>query len=153
MNPLFRDILAAFSAENVEFLVVGAYSLGAHGLVRATKDIDILVRPTRENAERVWRGLLRFGAPLSSMSVDDFANPDNIFRMGRPPNRIEILMSISGVTFEDAWANRQGFDVEGVKVFVPSARDLITNKRASGRPKDLLDADWLERHKLGGSKQ
>jgi hypothetical protein len=153
MNPHFQLILAALSAEKVEFLVVGAYSLGAHGLVRATGDIDILVRPSRENAERVWRGLLRFGAPLSSMPVEDFVKPDNIYRMGRPPNRIDIMTSITGVDFDAAWSNRLEADVEGVKVFVLSARDQVTNKRASGRPKDSIDADWLERHRLSSGDE
>jgi len=148
MNPHFQQILEALCAEKVEFLVVGAYALGAHGLLRFTADLDIFVRPTPENARNVWRALLRFGAPLSGMSVDDFANPDIIFRMGRPPNAIDIIMSITGVTFDEAWGNRQEYKIEATDVFVLSPRDQVTNKRAAGRPKDLIDADWLEHHKL-----
>lgn len=147
MNPNFRDLLAALSAEGAEFLVVGAYAMAAHGLPRMTGDLDIWVRPTPENAQKVWQAMLRFGAPLSSISVNDFSNPDVVFRMGLPPNQIDILMSISGVTFEDAWTNRLEREVEGVRVFILNVRDLIQNKRAAGRPKDQLDVDWLERHK------
>ena len=153
MNPHFREILAALSAEKVEFLIVGAYALGAQGLPRATGDLDVWVRPTPENAKRVWQGLLRFRAPLSSMNESDFVNENNVFRMGRPPNQIDILMSVSGLTFDEAWANRVACEIEGVNVFVLAAKDQIRNKRASGRPKDLVDADWLERHKIKGETQ
>ena len=149
MNPHFRDMLAALSAEKADFLVVGAYALGVHGLLRMTGDLDIWVRPTPENAAKVWRALLRFQAPLPSMKVEDFFNPDLIFRMGLPPNQIDILMSISGVSFDDAWKNCIADKIEGVPVFVLGVREQIQNKRASGRPKDIIDAEWLVRHKLG----
>jgi hypothetical protein len=139
-------MLAALSAEQADFLLVGAYALAAHGLVRATGVIDIWVRPTLENANKVWRALCQFGAPLESMRLQDFADPNLIFKMGLPPTRIDILMSVSGVAFDDAWANRKEYDLEGLKVFVISSRDQIINKRASGRAKDVLDAIWLERH-------
>ena len=147
MNPHFRDFLAALSAAGAEFLVVGAYALGAHGLVRATADLDIWVRATPENAQKVWRALLQFGAPLSSVNVADFSTPDIVFRMGLPPNQIDILTSISGVAFEQAWPHRVEHSVEGVKVFVIGVQNQIENKRATDRPKDKLDADWLERNK------
>lgn len=153
MNPHFRELLAALSIEGAEFIIVGAYALGVQGLPRATGDLDVWVRPTPENAKKVWQGLLRYQAPLSSLDVADFANPDVIFRMGRPPNQIDILMSVSGLTFDEAWSNRVACEVEGVNVFVLGVRDQIQNKRASGRPKDLIDADWLERHKLPGESQ
>src|SRR5262245_21505185 len=142
-------MLAGLSAEQAEFLVVGAYALGVHGLLRFTGDLDIWVRPTADNAKRVWRALVRFPAPLESMKVEDFSNPDIIFRMGMPPNQIDILMSISGVSFEDAWKNRVQGEMEGVPIFVIGVEDQIKNKRASGRSKDIIDAEWLVRHKLG----
>ena len=150
LNPNFRDILAALSGERAEFLVVGAYALAVHGLLRFTGDLDIWVRPTTENATKVWQALVRFHAPLSSVTVQDFTNPGIGFRMGLPPSRIDILTSISGVSFDEAWPNRLEADVEGIEVFVIGAADQVKNKRASGRPKDVIDADWLERHKLGG---
>jgi hypothetical protein len=151
LNPHFHDILAALSDEQAEFLVVGAYALAAHGLVRSTGDLDIWVRPTPENAERVWRALVRFHAPLSSAKVDHFTDPEMVYRMGLPPNGIDILMSISGVDFDDAWSNRLAKDIEGVNVYVIAPRDQIRNKRATGRAKDLIDADWLEKHRPTGS--
>ena len=149
MNPHFRDILAALSAAGVEFLVVGAYALGAHGLVRSTGDLDIWVRPTPENAAKVWQALARFGAPTSSVTVQDFATPDIVFRMGLPPNQIDILTSITGVEFDQAWPNRVEHQLEGLKVYVIGVQNQIENKRATDRPKDKVDADWLERKKRG----
>jgi len=149
MNPHFRDLLSALTAEGAEYLVVGAYALAAHGLPRATGDINIWVRPTKDNASRVWQALVRFGAPLSSMALEDFHTPDIVFRMGRPPNQIDILMSVSGLTFDEAWAHRIEREVEGVKVCLIGPADQIRNKRATDRPKDKLDADWLERHLHG----
>ena len=150
MNRNFRDILSALSVEGVEFLIVGAYALAVHGLPRATGDLDIWIRPTAENARRVWNALLRFGAPLASMDIKDFETPDIVFRMGLPPTQIDILMSISGVMFEEAWPNRLEQEVEGVKVPVLGVADQIRNKRSTDRPKDKLDADWLEQHKRAG---
>jgi hypothetical protein len=147
VNPHFRDILSALSVEGAEFLVVGAYALAGHGLPRATGDLDIWVRPTSENAQRVWRALLRFGAPLTSSSVKDFETLDNVFRMGLPPNQIDILTSISGLEFDQAWPNRVKYMIEGNQVFLISPADQVRNKRATDRPKDKIDADWLERNK------
>jgi hypothetical protein len=144
VNPNFRDILAALSGEGVEFLVVGAYALAAHGLPRATGDLGIWVRPTEENARRVWRSLLRFGAPLQSMDWKDFQDPEVTFRMRLPPSQIDILMSVSGVGFEETWQNRRQIEVEGVPISIIGAADQLRNKRATDRPKDKLDADWLE---------
>lgn len=150
MNQDFREFLAALSAEEVEFLVVGAYALAVHGLPRATGDLDVWVRPTSDNARRVWQSLMRFGAPLTSVNLKDFEESDIVFRMGIPPNQIDVLTSISGVTFEDAWPNRIALDIEGTKLFVIGRGDQIRNKRSTGRPKDELDADWLEKNPPSG---
>jgi len=146
LNRNFRDILSALSAEGVEFLIVGAYALAVHGLPRATGDLDIWVRPSEGNARRVWQALLRFGAPLVSMEIKDFHDPEIVFRMGLPPSQVDIMMSISGVSFDEVWPNRVERVVEGVKVCIISRTDQIRNKRSTDRPKDKLDADWLERH-------
>ena len=151
MNPHFRDLLSALTAEGAEFLVVGAYALAVHGLPRATGDIDIWVRPKRDNAQRIWQALLNFGAPLSGMKLEDFHTPDIVFRMGRAPSQIDILTSVSGLTFDDAWPNRVEQVVQGIKVSVISPADQIRNKRSTDRPKDKLDADWLER-RLGNKE-
>jgi hypothetical protein len=144
VNPHFRGILSALSAEGAEFLVVGAYALAVHGLPRATGDLDIWVRPSAENAERVWRALVRFGAPLSGFQRTDFTDREIVCRMGLPPSQIDLLTSISGVEFETSWPNRLTCTVEGVEVFVIGVADQIQNKRSANRPKDHLDADWLE---------
>ena len=144
MNPHFRDMLSALCAEGAEFLLVGAYAMAAHGLPRATGDLDIWIRPTDDNAPRVWRALERFKAPLSNLSIDDLKTTDVVYQIGVAPSRIDLLTSISDVEFEAAWKNRKHTKLAGFEVGVLSRADLLRNKRASGRPKDLADAAWLE---------
>lgn len=146
MNADFRDLLVALSAEEAEYLVVGAYALAAHGLPRATGDLDVWVNPTLANAERVWRALQKFGAPLQDLRLVDLQTPDIVFRMGLPPSQIDVLTSITGVSFDRDWSQRVETLVFGVSSQILSRSDQIQNKRATGRPKDALDADWLERH-------
>jgi hypothetical protein len=145
LNPDYAEILSALFAENAEFLVVGAFALAAHGAPRTTGDIDLWVNPDPANARRVWQALLKFGAPLSGFSPDDFSKPDVVFQMGVPPVRIDLLTSIDGVEWNEAWAGRLVKEVEGVRVPVLSSEHMIRNKRATGRPQDLVDADILER--------
>jgi hypothetical protein len=140
----FSDMLNALLAEKVEHLIVGAYALARHGLVRATGDIDIWVRPTQENAERVWRALKRFNAPLSRLNVSDLLDTEMVYQIGLPPHRIDIMTSIAGVEFVPAWEKRVTMSVDGVELNLLCRDDLITNKRAAGRPKDIADAIWLE---------
>ena len=146
MNPDFCDMLAALCAENAEFMIVGAYALAAHGLPRATGDIDIWVRSTKENAQNVWNALKRFRAPLSDLSLDDLQTPDVVFQIGAAPRRIDILTSISGVAFESAWPSRKITRLAGLDVPVIGRLDLLRNKRAAGRAQDLIDAQRLEDH-------
>jgi len=141
----FRDLLLAFTGSRVRFLVVGAYALGVHGVPRATGDLDLWVEPTPENAALVHGALMRFGAPLEDLKIADFAVPNLIFQFGVRPSRIDVLTAISGVSFEGAWPSRVELTVEGLKVPVIGRDDLIRNKRATGRPKDLLDVEALER--------
>ena len=143
MNRDFAEMLSALSAADAEFLVVGAHALAAHGIVRATGDIDIWVKPTPANAQRVLRALLAFGAPLLDLTVDDLTKTDTVFQIGIDPSRVDILSGISGVSFDEAWSRRLVLDIEGVTVPVLSRSDFVTNKRASGRPKDLLDLELL----------
>lgn len=144
MNPDFRDMLSALSAEGAEFLIIGAYALAAHGMPRATKDLDIWVGRLGDNPQRVYRALARFGAPLEQLTPTDLTRDDTIFQIGVPPNRIDVLTSIGGVEFREAWAGRSDLAMEGLTVPVLSRKHLIRNKRAVGRPQDLVDADWLE---------
>jgi len=125
-------------------MVVGAYALAAHERPRATGDIDIWVRPTPENAERVWAALVRFGAPLHELTMADLSAPGITFQMGLQPRRIDILTSISGLTFDEAWPNCITVEHDDLRYAVIGKSDLITNKRAAGREKDLLDVSNLE---------
>jgi hypothetical protein len=145
LNPDYAEMLSALSAEGAEFLIVGAFAVAAHGIPRATGDIDIWVNPDPANAERVWRALERFGAPLRNLSPSDFTQADLIFQMGVRPRRIDLLTSISGVEWNEAWSNRLDGTIEGLTLPVLSKELLIRNKRAAGRPQDLADADRLER--------
>ena len=145
LNPDYRDMLSALSAAGVEYLVVGAYALAAHGLPRATGDIDFWVRPTPDNADRVLEALREFGAPLHDLSREDLSRPGTVFQIGLPPRRIDLLTAIDGVEFDSAWLGREMRDVDGLSIPVLSRTDLLRNKRSTNRPKDVLDAEWLER--------
>ena len=144
MNPDFRDILSALSAEGAEFLIVGAYALAAHGMPRATKALDIWVGRSGDNPQRVYRALASFGAPPDQLKPADLARDDTIFQIGVAPNRVDVLTSIGGVDFQEAWAGRADLQIAGLTVPVLSRDHLIRNKRAVARPQDLVDAAWLE---------
>lgn len=146
LNEDFRDMLAALAEAQVEFIVVGAHAMAVHGVPRATGDIDLFVRPTNANAERVLRALHSFGAPVASHAVaaDDFAKEDVVYQIGLPPRRIDLLTSISGVSFDEAWASRVALEIDGREIAFLGKTALLRNKHASGRDKDLVDARLLE---------
>lgn len=147
MSPDFKDLLSTFNAHGVDYLVVGAHALAAHGRVRATGDLDVWVRPDEENAGRVIKALSAFGAPLQNLSASDLAQPGVIFQIGVAPLRIDILTAIDAVKFDEAWGERVTSRLGGENVSVLSVRHLIVNKRAVGRPQDLADLDWLEKNR------
>ena len=144
MSRDFRDLLAEFNAHGVEYLVVGAHALAAHGHVRATKDLDVWVRPDPANAKRVLVALRSFGAPLHDLSASDLSTPGVVFQIGVPPLRIDVLTAIDGVTFDEAWPARMPAAFADVPVSVLSKRHTIQNKRAAGRTQDLADIERLE---------
>ena len=144
LNEDYRDMLQALHDEKVRFLLVGAYAMAAHGYPRATMDIDIWVMPAPENAEAVLRALCRFGAPLQNITREDLQVDDTVFQIGVAPRRIDIITTASGLDFEEAFRRSMAIDIEGIEVHIPSLADLIRNKRASGRTKDLADAEALE---------
>ena len=144
MNDDFLDLLIALSDAEARFLVVGGYAVGVHGHPRATKDLDIWVEPSIENAERVIAALEAFVAPLGDLTAEDLATPGVGFMMGRPPSRIDILTRLVGVEFEAAWTRRVSRRFGNLECPVISLADLIVNKRAAGRPQDLADAAVLE---------
>lgn len=150
LNDDFRDIVELFAESEVQFLIVGAYALGFHGAPRASGDIDLFVKPTLENAQRVHAALTRFGAPLAAhgVSISDFARPGSVYQVGLPPRRIDILTELTGLTFDEAWATRVQTELGGKVISVIGRDAFLRNKRATGRPKDLADAARLE--KTGG---
>lgn len=145
LNEDFRDIVVLLADAGADFVVVGAYALSFHGAPRASGDIDLLVRPTEENAGRVYSALVKFGAPLAAHGVEpgDFAVAGTVYQVGLPPRRIDILTQISGVSFDEAWASRESAEIEGRTVHIIGREAFLKNKLAAGRVKDLADAARL----------
>lgn len=143
----YKDMLSAFNDEKVDYMIVGAYAVAAHGVVRATGDIDLWIRSSQDNARRAWRALASFGAPLSGLKEADLSVHGTVFQIGVAPSRIDILTSIDGVEFADAWNQRVEVEVEGIRVNVIGRSHLIANKKAVGRPQDLADVARLESEK------
>ncbi len=145
MNEDFRDLLQALLEAGARFLVVGAHAMAVHGVPRATGDLDVWIAVDPDNADRVQSALARFGAPLAAMGISraDFLGEDQVVQLGLPPRRIDVLTSISGVGFEDAWAGRVTHDVAGLRVPFLGRDALVRNKRASGRAKDRADLEAL----------
>jgi len=144
MNPDFVDLLRAFVEADVRFLIVGAYALALHGRPRGTGDLDVWVDATPENARKLWRALAAFGAPLGSVTMDDFSREGIVYQIGLEPGRIDILTHLSGLGFAEAWPDRVHEKFDSVEVDFIGRAAFIRNKRASGRPKDLLDIEGME---------
>jgi len=148
MYPDFKELLSVLNAHRVKYLVVGAYAVSIHAQPRATKDLDILVKPEAENAKAVFAALAQFGAPLQGFSPADFAARGPFFRMGREPVGVDILTAIPGVEFDAAWERRVEDIVDpesGLKATFISREDLIAAKLASGRPQDLADVAAVQK--------
>ena len=142
----FRDLLIELHRARAAFVVIGGHAVAYHGHPRATKDLDVLVRPDRENASRVYGALAAFGAPLSSFEVTeaDFASYDGVLQIGLPPRRIDILNRADGITFDEAVADGEAFELEGCAIPVIGRAALIKNKLAAGREQDRADVKALE---------
>lgn len=142
----FIDLLQCFREANVKFAIVGAYALAVHGHPRATQDIDIWVKPDLENAKKIYQALLDFGAPVRAHSItaDDFAIEGNVYQIGLPPARIDILTSIAGVSFVEAEPDFIEGSLGNENVKFIGIVSQIKNKRAAGRSKDIADAEILE---------
>lgn len=139
----FRELLELFNAHNVEYLIVGGYALAYYGAPRYTGDIDIFIKPDSDNASLVLKALNDFGFGSAGLKLDDFTNPDNIVQLGYPPVRIDIMTSISGVSWEDAYKNREAGKYGDLCVSFIGLDQYIQNKRATGRKKDLADLEAL----------
>lgn len=144
MNQDFLDLLRALSDAEARFLIVGAYAVGVHGHPRATKDLDVWVEATPQNAPRVISALTTFGAPLMGLTERDLVKPDVGLQIGVEPGRIDLLTKVSGIEFVDAWTRRKAVEFGGVRCHVIGFDDLLANKRAAGRPQDLADVASLE---------
>ncbi len=144
MNQDFVDLLRAFAAHDVRFLIVGAYALALHGRPRATGDLDVWIDATPENASRVMAALAAFGAPLDQIDEADFSRPGIVYQLGVAPNRIDILTQLTGLTFEEAWPDRLRHPFGDVHVDFIGREAFLRNKRATGRAKDLGDIEGME---------
>ena len=143
VNSDFSELLSIFKKNKVKYLVIGGYAFVQYAEPRFTKDLDLLVAANRENARGVYQSLLEFGAPLQDLTEADFAQEGHFYQMGSPPVRVDILMDLPGVNFEEAWERRLEVNFNDVTVSFISKQDLIAAKRAAGRPRDLLDIELL----------
>jgi len=148
LNEDYKEMLQILLDQKVEFIVVGAYALAAHGYPRATGDIDIWIKPEEKNSKKVYKALARFGAPLNEISEDEFSQPGLIFQIGVVPRRIDIITRIDAVEFEEADSDKIFVDIDDLKIPILSIDKLIKNKMATGREKDLLDAKLLKKRMI-----
>ena len=144
MNSDFEELLSIFNESGVRYFILGGHAVMLYTEPRYTKNLDVWIDSVAENAERVSRSLLKFGAPLAGLTAKDFADEGSFYQMGIPPVRVDILMSINGVSFAEAWPNRQQSKLGNAEACFIGRRELIRNKRAVGRHIDLHDAELLE---------
>ena len=135
----FKEFIQLLNSNNVEYMVVGGYAVAAHGYPRYTGDIDFWIRPEENNAKRILKALIEFGFGSVDISMEDLLKRDFIIQLGYPPNRIDILTGISGLTFEECWEEKKEFIIEDEKINFISLHHLRINKKESGRDKDNID--------------
>ena len=146
MNSDFKDLLRIFEAEGVEYLIVGAYAVMHYTQPRYTKDLDIWLKPSPENAKRIARAFLIFGAPLVEVTQEDFEKEGLQYLIGMPPSQIDFLTSLPcPFKFEDAWENRESRTIGGITLHFLGKTELITAKKIANRPQDLADLDEIRR--------
>lgn len=143
VNSDFSDLLRIFNDHNVRYLVIGGYAVVQYAEPRFTKDLDVLISTDTKNADAVYHALKEFGAPLAGLTSKDFSEEGFFFQIGVPPVRVDVLMGIPGIKFDECWDRRMEVDFDGLNVIFISKQDLILSKRAAGRPQDLIDADLL----------
>ena len=145
LNKDLRELLELLNSNGVEYLVIGAFAVAFHGFPRYTADLDLLVRPTAENADRVLRALSEFGFGTVGIQAADLRSPGKVIQLGVKPNRVDLLTAISGVSFEEAWATRIAADLEAIPTHFIGRGELLRNKECTGRAKDLGDAEELRK--------
>jgi hypothetical protein len=144
----YKDLLSAFHAHGVRYLIVGGYAVIFHAQPRFTKDIDLFIKADLANAQATYAALAEFGAPLQGIRPEDFAEPGSFFRFGRDPHGFDILPDMPGVDFDAAWERRVEGVIDaktGLKACFISSADLVAAKLASGRPQDLADVDAIRK--------
>ncbi|MCH8010834.1 MAG: nucleotidyltransferase [Candidatus Marinimicrobia bacterium] len=144
LNQDYKEMLSILLEEKVEFLLVGAYALAAHGFPRATGDIDIFIRPSFINSQKVHKSLLKFGTPMGNINTNDFEKSGVIFQIGIAPRRIDIINDIDGVSFDSAFEDKIIVEIDGLKIPIISKEKMIKNKESTGRDQDTLDAKMLK---------
>jgi hypothetical protein len=142
-----REFIELLNANRVEYVVVGGFAVAWHGHPRFTADIDFLVRPSFANAELVIKSLGDFGFSSLQVTAEDLAQPDQILQLGVKPNRIDVITSVAGLSFDEAWASRVAGSIDGVPVPFIGREELIRNKESAGRPQDAADADALRKRR------
>jgi len=143
-SPDFKELLKLFEKHKIRYLIVGGYAVMKYSEPRFTKDLNVFIATDKDNAKSVYLALKEFGAPLENLASDDFAQEGYFYQMGRPPMRVDIMMSIPGIKFDVAWKNREVVELDDLKIFFISRSDLILAKEASGRPQDKIDVDKLK---------
>ena len=152
MNSDFKELLKIFTETKVKYLIIGGYAVAKHAEPRYTKDLDIWISNSRENAERVFQALKKFGAPLTDITIEDFTIPTLVFQIGIEPSRIDILMGLKELNFNECWERRATSSIGELEIYFISIDDLIFNKKLAARPQDLRDAENLELKKRDQSK-
>ena len=144
-SPDFKELLKIFEKHKIRYLIVGGYAVMKYSEPRFTNDLDVFIATDQDNANSVYSALKEFGAPLENLSSNDFAHEGYFYQMGRPPLRVDIMMSIPGIEFDEAWKNREVVELDELKILFISRSDLIRVKEASGRPQDKIDIENLKK--------
>lgn len=144
-NPDFKELLKIFEKFKIRYLIVGGYAVMKYSEPRFTKDLDLFIATDQDNASGVYSALKEFGAPLKNLSSADFAQKGYFYQLGIPPLRVDIMMSIPGIEFDEVWKNREVVELDDLKIFFISRSDLIRSKEASGRPHDKIDIEQLRK--------
>ena len=144
-SPDFKELLKIFEKHKIRYLIVGGYAVMKYSEPRFTNDLDVFIATDQDNANSVYSALKEFGAPLENLSSNDFAHEGYFYQIGMPPLRVDIMMSIPGIEFDEAWKNREVVELDELKILFISRSDLIRVKEASGRPQDKIDIENLKK--------